>query len=215
MRRRYSPEDVCAFDGCGRRPFGHGLCKGHYKQHVRGQSLRRLQQDITPEERFWAKVNKGGPTPDRNVYGDIGQCWVWTSGKDLRGYGCFNKAPGEATRAHRYSWAITVGPVPDGLSVLHRCDERACVRPDHLFLGDQGDNMRDMAAKGRQWVQLNPERHFRGEQHPNAALTETSVIEARRRHAAGESFGAIARNLGVNRSSVARAVLRKSWKHVP
>lgn len=82
-------------------------------------------------------------------------CWEWTGGvfKDS-GYGKFNGGKGDDGKwvtayAHRASHELHIGPIPAGLSVLHRCDNRLCVNPDHLFLGTQRDNIHDMLAKGR------------------------------------------------------------------
>lgn len=91
-------------------------------------------------DRFWSKVAV--------VPGD--GCWEWIAGlKGNNGYGDFSLGVGRNIGAHRFAWAITNGPIGDGLFVCHRCDNRKCVRPDHLFLGTAGDNNRDMFAKGR------------------------------------------------------------------
>jgi hypothetical protein len=90
------------------------------------------------EARFWAKVQK------------TDSCWLWTGCKS-RGYGRFRSRGNKVTsqRTHRVSWEIAHGPIPDGLKVLHRCDTPACVRPDHLFLGTQKENVWDSIQKGR------------------------------------------------------------------
>lgn len=94
----------------------------------------------TPEiVRFWDKARVGGDG-----------CWEWTSAIDTRGYGLFKlSSQRRNVRAHRYSWQFFNGPIPGDLQVLHRCDNRKCVSPHHLFLGTQRDNMRDASAKGR------------------------------------------------------------------
>lgn len=85
-------------------------------------------------------------------------CWLWTAGKNRDGYGSFwsgvyrHEHPKRSpimVLAHRWAYEQLVGEVPDGLCVLHACDTPACVNPDHLFVGTQGDNVRDCAAKGR------------------------------------------------------------------
>lgn len=84
----------------------------------------------------------------------ISGCWNWTLRADRAGYGRvkvtgFGRAGNFVDRAHRYAWAAFNGPVPDGMHVLHRCDNRRCCNPGHLFLGTHDDNMADMIAKGR------------------------------------------------------------------
>ena len=91
----------------------------------------------TLEERFWSKVDKSG------------DCWIWTAYKRPDGYGQFG-FEGTQHKAHRVSWVLANGTIPEGLHVLHRCDVRECVNPEHLFLGTNTDNMRDMIEKGRQ-----------------------------------------------------------------
>ena len=92
------------------------------------------------ESRFWEKVNK------------TESCWVWVGSITGSGYGFLHygtKTERKPYRAHRLSWELHYGVIPDGLWVLHKCDNRKCVNPDHLFIGDRSDNMRDCAEKGR------------------------------------------------------------------
>lgn len=94
------------------------------------------------------------------------ECWLWTGTLKGNGYGYWRENDGRY--AHRKSWINTFGPIPEGMCVLHRCDTPLCVRPDHLFLGTHGDNMRDMVAKGRG-------RYFRGDQHPRMKIKDANV----------------------------------------
>src|SRR6266853_3758788 len=90
-------------------------------------------------ERFWEKVDT------------TGDCWLWTASKTEFGYGQFGTARGKpSTTAHRVSWELHFGPIPDGMFVCHHCDTPPCVKPDHLFLGTHEQNQLDMLLKGRQ-----------------------------------------------------------------
>lgn len=93
--------------------------------------------------RFWSKVNKHGPRAGR-----LGRCWLWMGGCTQSGYGRFS-IHSRMHRAHRVAWELTNGPIPEGICVLHRCDNPPCVRPSHLWLGTAADNQRDCVIKGR------------------------------------------------------------------
>ena len=109
--------------------------------------MGRPKEDPIP--RFWRKVEKLGPK----------DCWTWTAGRFKRGYGAFaydGKQPGYA---HRFSYELHYGPIPDGMVVMHTCDNRQCVNPRHLRLASQGDNIRDSVAKDR-WMTEHRKRHL-------------------------------------------------------
>lgn len=101
-----------------------------------GEKMKRTIQP--PDRRFWSKVNIST------------SCWNWIGCLNNKGYGEFRVWKTWSEYAHRFSWALHFGPIPNGLKVLHRCDNPRCVRPDHLFLGTQADNVADMLAKGRE-----------------------------------------------------------------
>lgn len=160
--------------------------------------------------RFWSKVSK------------TQSCWVWTASKNADGYGSF--AISRVThRAHRVAWILTNGEIPDGLQVLHRCDNPSCVNPDHLFLGTVRDNSRDMITKGRQWYQKDPVRARRarirnlprycGEANPAAKLTREAAEEIRRLHGqGGQTKAGLARQFGVSESCVRFILKGETWK---
>ena len=105
---------------------------------------------MTPDERFWAKVERS--TPD--------SCWEWIAARASTGYGVIQwpNAQGvlRVTGAHRVSYSLAHGNIPDGLYVCHRCDNRGCVNPAHLFLGAHRDNIADMVGKRRNVVPVSP-----------------------------------------------------------
>lgn len=151
--------------------------------------------------RFWAKVDRSGP------------CWIWTAGH-TKGYGKF-RCRGRDWRANRFAWTVMVGPIPEGVDVLHNCpggDNRSCVNPAHLFLGTQIDNFRDALAKG----QIDPEQIQRAlVLGRRARFTPDIVPVLRRLHADGIAFAEIARRFDAPVSTVKHAVNGDTWKHVP
>lgn len=145
------------------------------------------------EVRFWAKVCCGDG------------CWEWTAYKDIRGYGHIS-SEGRVLRAHRVSWELHYGEIPEGLCVCHHCDNTSCVNPRHLFLGTRVDNMVDMVRKGRS---AHPEN--RGENNPGAKLTKKQVEEIRRKCAEGKTQRNLAEEFNVTFLSVSRIVNYKDW----
>lgn len=138
-------------------------------------------------------------------------CWNWTGSMLPSGYGQVSHN-GSPRRAHRVSYEVHRGPIPDsagyhGTCVLHRCDNRACINPEHLFLGSPADNAADMMSKGRQ-----PRVKCHGAANGQARLTEAEVLAIR--DAVGLSQRAIAKKFGVAQGQVSLIRLRKSWKDI-
>ncbi len=156
--------------------------------------------------RFWAKVDKCGPVPAHVP--KLGPCWLWTACRNARGYGSFG-FQGGTRLAHRLSWEIHTGRELIGadVCVLHKCDNPACVRPEHLFIGSQEDNIRDRDAKGRA-------RGGMGERHALARLNDELVRLIRARNTSGESGYAIGRALGIPNTTVKNVLCGRTWKHV-
>jgi hypothetical protein len=147
------------------------------------------------DDRFWSKVQPGDG------------CWEWQGSRDRDGYGIIGASRHQrAKRAHRVSWELHNGqPVPDGLDVLHHCDNKPCVNPAHLYTGTDSDNARDAVERGR----LNP-RH--GRLNPNAKLTRDDVEAILAAVAGGETQTSVARRYGISQPHVSELVRGVSWR---
>ncbi len=155
--------------------------------------------DVCLRDRFWKKVQK---SPDG--------CWLWVGewSRSSRRYGSFNWE-GAPMQAHRSAWILERGLIPEGMNVLHRCDIPRCVRPDHLFLGTQADNVHDCMAKKRAAI---------GSRLGRAKLNEETVLAIRREYAFGLerlTAKALARKWGVGKTNITPILRGWSWKHVP
>ncbi len=163
-------------------------------------------------ERFLKKVNM--PLHEHQ------DCWVWKGMRYPNGYGQM-KVDGVRTRAHRLSWTIFCGTIPDGLSVCHHCDNRICVNPHHLFLGTCKDNLQDASKKKRMALgkrngrHTHPESTARGDRNWKAKLTEGSVRAIREHYENGlGTLSSLGRRFGVTPSTILCIVNRETWKHV-
>lgn len=166
-----NPSGLCEC-GCGQpAPIAE---RGNAKLgHIAGQPVRfvighhvRLREHASAADRFWQKVITHGPD----------ECWEWTGSKGFKGYGQL-RINGRIVAAHRFSYELHNGPIPDGLDCLHECDNPPCTNPEHLFLGTALDNHLDMAAKGR--GSKPPIRHVPGEKSPLALFSNAQVREFR------------------------------------
>lgn len=141
--------------------------------------------------RFWQKVKK-------SEYG----CWEWTAGKTAQGYGQFYY--GRPGYAHRFAYERLIAPIPEGKMVRHECDNPSCVRPSHLMLGDQFDNMADMYERRRN-------QHAKGERHGKAKLTDQQVIGI---YKSPLPHKKIAAKFGVGTTCVRDIKNGRTWAHV-
>jgi hypothetical protein len=161
---------------------------------------------IAPEVRFWRHVEKR----------DQSSCWLWHGGKGGGGYGRFRlggKRDGQIG-PHIFSYRIHKGEIPDGLFVLHECDNPACVNPAHLSLGTQKKNISDCRDRRRLkgHFQNGPDvRRRKGSAHPVSKLTEAQIPAIR---ADGRANKLIAAEYGVDDALIKRIKDRRAWKHV-
>ena len=178
---------TCSVEGCERSVYGHGWCHMHYQRwKANGDPLvRRVLRGEPTHVRFEQYVQR------------TDGCWLWAGGRTERGYGRF-KVDGKTIRASRWAYEHFIGPIPDGLCVLHRCDNPPCVNPAHLFVGTDADNVRDCLAKGR---------HRHG--GTGSRLTVEQRAEIRRRYtgAYGQQ-AALAREFGVHPTTICHLVKR-------
>jgi hypothetical protein len=181
--------------GCDQRPAKPGA------EYIRGHRPPTPLADL-----FWPKVQRGEG------------CWEWQASVRTTGYGeVYWPGVGDGRRkigAHRASWLIHYGDIPDGLFVCHHCDNKLCVRPGHLFLGTSADNARDAVDKG-----IIARTRARGLAAGNARLTDEQVSDIRRRHIprvhparrTGGSTTELAREFGITRQYVGQLV-RGAWR---
>jgi len=204
---RNAIERNCLFCGTSFSPRLNEVKKGQgrfcspscYYQHTKDQYVVR----------FWSKVQKSDG------------CWEWTGTLHGNGYGQATRF-GRHVYPHRLSYELHYGAIPDQMMVCHACDNRLCVRPDHLFLGSHNDNMVDMARKRRAGRHSSPASYGknvrppikRGENANGVKLTEADVRAIRQRAGNGVMFKAIANEFGVTPENVSQIVHRKTWKHV-
>ena len=167
------------------------VCEGEFQTRNKLQRCCSHRCAMTKDQgqSFWSKVNK------------TEGCWLWTAAINNNGYGVI-RVNGRLVKAHRYSWELVNVRIPEGLCALHRCDVPACVRPDHLWLGSQVDNMSDKVSKSR---------HAQGTRHGMAKLTDGKVREIRTAHGLHRE---IAARFGVSRATVRLIKSGKIWSHL-
>jgi hypothetical protein len=193
----------CTFAGCVKPLHSRGLCKSHYKQQWLGKSLKPLTQqfrNLSPEVRFKKYVRVNTKTG----------CWEWLGYVSRRGYGMF--AMGDVQiRAHRAAWLLFRGLIPPDPQhkygtqhVLHVCDVKACVNPDHLFLGTAYENMHDAMRKGVRMGQHGPPYH-------RARLSAQQVYEI---WVSTEHPKDLAQRFGLHKTTVYDIKLRRTWTYL-
>lgn len=184
----------CSVAGCERPYRCSGFCQPHYARwRTRGDPFAHIEIRDVQASDMDRLLDKCMPVTETG-------CWIWTAGLDGKGYGQI-QFEGRVHRAHRISYILHKGAIPNGLFLCHHCDQPLCVNPEHLFPGTHQDNMRDRDRKGR----CNPKR---GEANYNARLSLEQALEIR------QSTGTqlmVAKEYGISAGHVWRIRQGISW----
>ena len=186
----------CIVEGCDFDHYAKGLCRKHYgRKRTGGDPFVPSRLEMLPEERFKAKLSARDP---------VTGCIEWMGYRVERGYGQIRW--GDAMEgAHRVAYMLKHGPIPTGLSVLHKCDNPPCCNDEHLFLGTHADNSADMVTKGRE---------AKGEKQGGAKLKAADVEGIRRLLAEGKSQADLASVYGVSRAQIGNIKRGQAWRHL-
>ena len=183
---------ICSVNKCEFPSRRNGMCEKHSGLFRKYGTTD--PHNLTPVvDRFLKHVNK------------TETCWLWTGGKDKDGYGLI-RIKGKLIRAHRASWELFCGPIPDGLDALHKCDNPPCVNTDHLYLGTNMQNVQD---------RVDRKRGADGVKHPNAHFTKEQIQDIRRRyHPYRYPASKLAAQFGVSVASIIAIVKRRTYKDI-
>jgi hypothetical protein len=187
------------------------MTQNPFRKAISFESHLNLANVSGIEARFYAKVD---------ISQGLDGCWIWTGAIAKGGYGSFG-INGTSQLAHRVAWTLHDGDHLRDLCVLHRCDNRRCVNPAHLFIGTQADNIADMVQKkrhtrGKSHIWSRNLKRAQGENNGRAKLTEQDVNAIRQQYAHGNiSLKQLGRNYGVSATTIKSIVTRKIWRNVP
>lgn len=192
---------TCSEDGCEKPVSAMCLCSMHYMRLRRaGLVPVGTRARGTLEERFWRFVDKSG------------ECWTWTGGsRGQKGYGMIQIGGKGSPKvlAHRLSYELHHGSIPEGLVVMHSCDNPSCVNPSHLAVGTQSQNILDAINKGRKFVPELPV--FKGSAHHKAKINEEQAKYIR---TCGRRTDELALEFGLSKTTVIRIKSGKIWSHI-
>ncbi|WP_287868603.1 HNH endonuclease [Aeromonas sp.] len=183
----------CLVPGCNGKHRSKGYCMKHYHRLRANGDAQRVSIIVGDDKKRIV---------DSVVVSEAG-CWVWQKRIHDGGYG-ITSLNGRLEMAHRASWMVFVGAIPTGVQVNHTCHNRACVNPEHLYLGSQVDNMRDMTDAGR-------ENRAIGQRNGSALLTPEKVLQIRSLIEAGRKIKDIAVIYGISPTTVSAIKGKKTW----
>ena len=196
--QRIKDGDVCSVFNCEEPVYAKGLCNKHYG------TLKRTGDVITTG----SLVRKMSVRDRMLLYANINEktkCWEWTKNMNKRGYGVIS-IDDYPELAHRIAYQEFIGPIPENMCVCHKCDNRKCINPAHLFLGTTQDNTQDKMNKGR---------HVKGEDQHKSILTESDVVRIKKLLKKGVLTNTeIGEKFGVSSWAISRIKCGKNWKHV-
>lgn len=181
----------CSVRGCKRASKARGWCNTHYERWRRTGAPLGVTPRPTIMERLMAGIKQ---MPNG--------CWEWQKAKDSSGYGHIGIAAGVPRKAHRVSYVLHIGPIPEGGIICHKCDNTSCVNPAHLFCGSHAENMADRGAKSRQ---------ASGTRNGKSKITAEI---ARYIRSSPLSEREIARELGVHRGTINAVRSGRTWRNV-
>jgi hypothetical protein len=192
--------NLCSVNGCETKAVSkrNGLCQKHAKRMRKYGTTEAQKGSRGPlSERFWLYVNKDAANG----------CWEWMGALGPNGYGRTGDKNKPDLVAHRVSYTLTKGRIPEGKIIMHTCDNRKCVNPSHLVAGTYLENMQDMIRKGRDYHPIK----F-GEESPRAKLTEGNVREIR--SSVDITDAEFARRFGVTDTAIRSARIGVTWRHI-
>jgi HNH endonuclease len=190
---------ICSSEDCCRQVEARGLCSTHYMQQRRAGLIPvGARARGTVEERFFRHIKK------------TDSCWIWQGRVKGKGYGSIGLggAGAKDVLAHRVSYQIHKGGIPDGLIIMHKCDNPRCVNPDHLEAGTQSQNIKDAFARGRK---VSKPSGLMGESHGASKLNNEIVYSVRSSTLTAKALSIL---YGVSTSAIERIKNRRTWKHL-
>lgn len=205
--------EKCTIEGCEKDHFCHGLCAMHDARRRRNKPLLDIRN-----KKYESFLECYEDNIKKNL--EAG-CWEWQS-TTRKGYG-WMCVKNERIACHRFAYTNFIGEIPDGMWVLHKCDNPLCSAPSHLFLGTHSENMQDCINKKRhQWREgnlledrlLRAHEQVKGANNPMSKLTESDVIAIKQKISNNEKTTKIAREFNVTDGAISMIRHNKTWKHV-